>query len=144
MGRQIVILQCDIPAQRQKRRPTKLDYICVTNRWKSMVTHSEVKWGPSIHRFGQAFDHGLLSVTWRWKTKTEKKRKRPDFAAMSDQDWPNFDENLRLKLQQKEEPASSNEAQRVQARQGIRQTCSRGPAFQNLRFFIPSGAFFES
>ena len=58
------------------KRPTKLDYICVSNRWKSMVTKTETRWGPSIHRFGQAFDHALLSATWRWKTKKQRKKKR--------------------------------------------------------------------
>ena len=30
-----------------KCRPTKLDYLCVFNRWKSMIINSEEKWGPS-------------------------------------------------------------------------------------------------
>ena len=28
-----------------KRRPRKLDYLCVSNRWKSLVISSKVKWG---------------------------------------------------------------------------------------------------
>ena len=47
-----------------------------------MIIGSEVRWGPSIHRFGQKFDHGLVNVKWRWKTKKKKKQKRPDFAVM--------------------------------------------------------------
>lgn len=39
-------------AKDTSKRPTKLDYFCVTNRWKSMVIDSRVKWGPSMHRFG--------------------------------------------------------------------------------------------
>ena len=59
-----------------KRRSKKLDYLCVTNLWKSLVISSEVKWGPTIHRFGQQYDHGLVIATWRWKTqKREKKDK---------------------------------------------------------------------
>ena len=30
-----------------KKRPRKLDYICVSNRWKSMVKNVKVKWGTS-------------------------------------------------------------------------------------------------
>ena len=45
-----------------KKRPRKLDYICVSNHWKSMIKSVKVKWGPSEHRFGRKFDHGLLSV----------------------------------------------------------------------------------
>ena len=51
------------------RRPTKLDYICVTNRWKSMMMNVKTRWGPSEHRFGKKFDHGFLSVMWHWKTR---------------------------------------------------------------------------
>ena len=32
----------------------------------------EVKWGP---RFGKPFDHGFLSVIWRWKTKQKRKKR---------------------------------------------------------------------
>ena len=50
-------------AKDTSKRPRKLDYICVSNRWKGMVKNAETKWGPSFHRFGQKFDHGLLSAT---------------------------------------------------------------------------------
>ena len=49
-------------AKDKSRRPRKLDYICISNRWKSMMLSAKVKWGTSIHRFGQKFDHDLLSV----------------------------------------------------------------------------------
>ena len=75
-----------------------------------MVIGSDVKWAPSIHRFGQKFDHGLVSATWRWKTKKEEKQKRPDFAAMTNQSWPEFDEDLRIRLQKREEPKQNEKA----------------------------------
>ena len=88
------------------KRPTKLDYLCISNRWKSMVINTETRWGPSIHRFGQAFDHGLLSATWRWKTKRQRKKKARNYAAMTEnQSWSEFDTALRIKLQQAEEPS---------------------------------------
>ena len=46
-------------AKDAEKRPRKLDYICVSNRWKSMVKNAGTRWGPSLHRFGQKFDHGL-------------------------------------------------------------------------------------
>ena len=54
------------------RRPTKLDYLCVSNRRKKMVINTETKWTSSIHRFDHKFDHALVSVTWRWR-RTKKK-----------------------------------------------------------------------
>ena len=45
-----------------KKRTKKLDYICVSNRWKSMVINAGTKWGSYYHGFGQKFDHGLLST----------------------------------------------------------------------------------
>ena len=81
-----------------------MDYIRVSNRWKSLMINVEVKWGPSIHRFGKPFDHGFLSAIWRWKTSKRKKTQRSNFAAMTSQSWPEFDVRLRMKLQQQEEP----------------------------------------
>ena len=51
-------------AKDESRRPRKLDYVCVSNTWKSMMIGAKVKWSVSIHRFGQKFDHGLLSGYW--------------------------------------------------------------------------------
>ena len=52
-------------SKEEGRRSTKLDYMCVSNRWKSMVVNckGKVRWGPAIHRFGEKFDHGMLSAT---------------------------------------------------------------------------------
>ena len=85
-------------------RPTKLDYICVSNRWKAQVINTEVRWGPSVHRFGQPFDHGFLSATWRWRTKSNDRTRRPDFGAMTGQMWPTFNEELRIRLQEESQP----------------------------------------
>ena len=81
-----------------RRRPTKLDYLCVSNRWKSMIINTETKWGPSIHRFGHQFDHALVSATWRWRTKKTEQIGRPDFRAMDDQRWAEFDSDLRIRI----------------------------------------------
>ena len=83
------------------RRPTKLDYILISNRWKSMVMNVETRWGPSIHRFGHQFDHALVSATWRWRTKKTQKTRRPDFTTMSKERWAAFDDDLRIKLSER-------------------------------------------
>ena len=46
----------------EERGSTKLDYILVSNRWKSSVWNCQVKWGSNMHRFGKKFDHGLLET----------------------------------------------------------------------------------
>ena len=60
--------------------------------------------GSAIHRLGQKFDHGCVSAKWRWRTKRTKKTRRSDFSVMTSQSWPQFDEALRIKLQQHNEP----------------------------------------
>ena len=50
-------------AKHAKKRPRKLDYTCVSNRWKGMVKNVKTRWGPSLHRFGHKFNHGFLRVT---------------------------------------------------------------------------------
>ena len=44
----------------------QIDYILVSNRWKSSVNNCRVHWAPSIHRnkFGKA-DHALVSCKWK-------------------------------------------------------------------------------
>ena len=88
-------------AKDKKKRPRKLDYICVSNRWKGMVKNVCTRWGPAIHRFGQKYDHGLLSARWRWKTKKTQRYETADFAAMNSQSWQEFDSDLRIRIQEK-------------------------------------------
>ena len=60
------------------RWSTKLDYRCVSNRFKSMVIDTKVRWGPgpAIHRFGQKYDHGFLITKWRWMGGGQKGKRR--------------------------------------------------------------------
>ena len=135
------------------RRPRKLDYLCVSNRWKSMVLNSDVKWGPSIHRFGQQFDHGLLSAKWRWKTKATVKQKRFDFSAMTNQSWPAFDEALRIKLQKEEEPranlnylkkdAQGVEEDKVTAELGKKYTRLTKCVYETIKEVVPEKAWIK-
>ena len=87
-------------AKHTAKRPRKLDYMCVFNRWKGMVKNVKTRWGPSLHRFGHKFDHGFLSATWRWKTKKTQRYKTADFRTMDDQSWASFDQDLRTRIQE--------------------------------------------
>ena len=63
-----------------------------------MIKNARTKWGPALHRFGHKYDHGLLSVTWRWKTKKTQRFVTADFKAMNSQSWREFDKDLRIRM----------------------------------------------
>ena len=66
------------------RRPTRLDYFLVSNRRKAMAVSSEVKWAPSLHRFGgpDKFDHGMVKVRWRCRLRASRVTPRRDYESM--------------------------------------------------------------
>ena len=80
------------------RRPKKLDYFLVSNRWRSCVTSSDTSWGPSVHRFGKPFDHCLLHIGWRWRVKSEKRAPCKDYKAMNDSAWDTLNANIAKNL----------------------------------------------
>ena len=84
------------------KRPRKLDYICVSNRWRSMIKNVSVKWGPSEHRFGRKFDHGLVSAIWHWRTKKAARFETPNFKTMNSQSWQRFDNDLQIRIQKRQ------------------------------------------
>lgn len=88
-----------------KLRPKKLDYFLVSNRWKSCVVDSKKNWVPSIHRFGRAFDHSLIRITWKWRVKSDKALVAKDFKSMQREDWIHFDKKLKEKMQVTQEPS---------------------------------------
>lgn len=51
-----------------------------------------------MHRFGKKFDHGLLETLWSWRIRTEKSEPRPDFDAMTQEKWSQFDSMLHDQL----------------------------------------------
>ena len=66
----------------------QLDYILVSNRWKSSVSDVKVRWGPSIHRNGRKADHALVMSRWKWKVRSPRQSARKDWSILSraDQD----------------------------------------------------------
>jgi exonuclease III len=65
--------------------PTQLDYVLVSNRFKSGVSSCKVRWGPSIHRFGHRFDHGMIQGTFRFRVAAHKAiQGSTDWGALSD------------------------------------------------------------
>ena len=75
-------------------RPKKLDYFLVSNRWRSCVTNSKSCWAPSIHRFGRAFDHSLLQISWKWRVKQTAMAPAKDFKAMTDELWSELNSEI--------------------------------------------------
>ena len=82
------------------RRPTKLDYFLVSQRWKGMATAVKTKWGTSQHLFGTKFDHCLLSLEWAWRVRVSKSSPKPDFERMTHEMWQEFDARLEERLRQ--------------------------------------------
>ena len=79
-------------------RPKKLHYFLVSNRWRSCVTNSKSCWAPSVHRFGRAFDHSLLRVTWKWRVKRERLIPTKDFKAMDEERWSTLNDAIAKNL----------------------------------------------
>ena len=79
-----------------------------------MVINVETRWGPSIHRFGHQFDHALVSVTWRWRTKKPEAIKRSDFEAMDSERWAAFDNDLRIRLSRESKISNNNSRYRYE------------------------------
>ena len=81
-----------------ERRPTKLDYFLVSNRWQSMVTAAKTKWSAAYHRFGSKFDHALISIEWKWRLRMSNSQPRPCFESMTTAKWAEFDQRLTDRL----------------------------------------------
>ena len=79
-------------------RPKKLDYFLVSNRWKSCVRSSSTCWAPAVHRFGKAFDHSLLRMSWTWRVKKAKMAVQRDFKAMSKDAWQTLGKEIEQNL----------------------------------------------
>ena len=99
---------------RNKRNMTdkQLDYILVSNRWRSNVRDANVRWGPSEHRnIHSRADHALVECQFTWRIRSPKIKKKKDFNALFACDRgveePNgigvlqtFDESIVTKLQE--------------------------------------------
>ena len=65
------------PDAKPPKMPTQIDYVCISQRWRSAVLSATVKWGGCKERFGYTrFDHALIEckirVTLRATPKTPK------------------------------------------------------------------------
>ena len=90
------------------RRPTKLDYFLVSQRWQGMATAAKTKWGAAHHRFGTKFDHCLLSLEWAWRVRVSKRLPIPDFEQMTPAMWQEFDTRLEERLRQLPQAVEKN------------------------------------
>ena len=103
-----------------------------------MVKNVQTRWAPSLHRFGQKFDHSFLSVTWRWKTKKQAteirnrgfQRDGQSIMAVLRQRPVNQNAGIRRKLRVHE--AVRTEGERRQRQQALSESDKEG----NLRFQV--------
>ena len=59
-----------------RAKPSQIDYMLISNRWKSGVTSCRVKWGPSIRRWGERKDHGAVVARMTTRMRTAHKNNR--------------------------------------------------------------------
>ena len=68
---------------KRERIEKQIDYVFVSNRWRSSVIDARVRWGPSMHRnIKGKDDHALVSCTWSWRLRAVKPNKGVDWSAL--------------------------------------------------------------
>ena len=70
--------------EKRKKIGRQLDYIFVSNRWKSCVTDCKVDWAPAQHRdlHGERNDHAMVISKWTWRVRTVKGEPQKDFDVL--------------------------------------------------------------
>ena len=73
-----------LPLPMIDRKPSQIDYILVSNRWRSSIVDSKVRWGPSLHRniHGKA-DHALVMCKWFWRVRKVKTEPSYDWSVLT-------------------------------------------------------------
>jgi hypothetical protein len=92
--------------------PSQIDYILVSTRRSSCVTDSKVRWGPSQHRFGHKFDHGMVTADWKWRLRDVAPRKAPlNFKELENKESAaSFDLRLMARIENKSALAQISES----------------------------------
>ena len=85
-------------------KPSQIDYILVSSRWATATNNCKVKWGMTCQRWGRHYDHGLVSCTFKSRTRKRKKEPEPDYSTLqTDADLQSaFDQAVSENLAQKE------------------------------------------
>ena len=75
-----------LPLERNKAVSKQIDYVMVSNRWRSCVSNSRTHWGPAIHgnKHGRV-DHALVSCAWKWRVRVCKTKPKVDWSSLR---WP--------------------------------------------------------
>ena len=66
-------------------KPSQIDHILVSNRWKSDVTSCRVKWGRSLLRWGKKQDHGSVIAHFKVRTRVFKDCHRFDVSKLKNE-----------------------------------------------------------
>ena len=66
------------------RTPTQIDYIFVSNDFKSHVINCHTTWQPAIAAYGRSEDHAMIVATIRIKVNAPRRSERPDFSTIKD------------------------------------------------------------
>ena len=60
--------------EKRQRCLSQIDHICVSERYSSSVQNSKVSWYPSIRRHTERYDHGLLSIEFKFRIAARPKQ----------------------------------------------------------------------
>ena len=62
--------------QKVNKKCSQIDYTFVSKRFSSNVERCNVTWAPSIHRFGERFDYGMVQASYKFIIARKEKRER--------------------------------------------------------------------
>jgi hypothetical protein len=64
-----------------------IDYVVMSSRYRSLVEVACVKWGATMYRHGQTFDHGLVEIKFRaWLHRPPTPKPRRDLSRLASLD----------------------------------------------------------
>ena len=88
----------------------QIDYILVSNRWRSSITDCRPDWGPSVHRSitGKRSDHALISCRWKWRMKLTKSEPTPDFSVLQGTETKNGQPTMNPHAQEFQQAVTDN------------------------------------
>ena len=70
--------------EKRPRCLSQIDHTCVSERYKSNVQSSKAYWYPSIRKYTEPYDHGLVAIEFRFKitVRTSEMQANLDYSSL--------------------------------------------------------------